>query len=133
MAITKGKGPSQRQLRVGEEIRHILAEVFFLRHSGDDLLDRSSITVTEVRVSPDLQNATVFVVPLGGQHVPEILTALKEKSWFFRRAVARQLKTRVAPRLVFEADLSFDEAQRIDALLRSPKVKKDIEREDEET
>ncbi len=130
MIKTKGKEPSQRQLRVGEEIRHILAQVFYLRNSGDDLLDRSSITVTEVRISPDLQNATVFVLPLGGKHLPEILTTLKKRSWFFRRAVAHQLKTRVAPRLVFAADLSFDEAQRIDALLSSPKVKRDVENKD---
>lgn len=121
------KPPTQRQLRVGEEIRHILAHTFSLKHSGDTLLDRSSITVTEVRVSPDLQNATVFIVPLGGQHFPEILAALKEKSWFFRKEVARQLKTRVTPRLVFQADHSFDEAQRIESLLKSEKVKKDIE------
>ena len=121
------KAPTQRQLRVGEEVRHILAHVFSLKHSGDDLLDRSSITVTEVRISPDLQNATVFIVPLGGQHLTEILAALKERSWFFRKEVAHQLKTRVVPRLVFQADLSFDQAQRIDTLLKSEKVKKDIE------
>ncbi len=121
------KGPTQRQLRVGEEIRHILVDILSHRHSGDELLDRSSITVTEVRVSPDLQNATIFVVPLGGQHTPEILTALKEKAWYFRREVAHHLKTRVAPRLTFQADLSFDEAERIEALLSSAKVKRDIE------
>jgi len=64
---------------VGEEVRHILSEVLSLRHSGDSLLDRSSITVTEVRVSPDLLNATVFVVPLGGENIPEILKAFKER------------------------------------------------------
>lgn len=120
------KAPTQRQLRVGEEIRHIVAHSFSLRHSGNELLDRSSITVTEVRVSPDLQNATVYIVPLGGQHLSEILGALKEMSWFFRKEVARQLKTRVVPRLVFQADLSFDQAQRIDSLLKSEKVKKDV-------
>ena len=121
------KAPTQRQLRVGEEIRHILAHSLSLRHSGDNLLDRSSITVTEVRVSPDLKNATVFIVPLGGQHFAEILASLKEMSWFFRKEVAQKLTTRVAPRLVFKADLSFDEAQRIESLLKSVKVKKDIE------
>lgn len=124
------KSPTQRQLRVGEEVRHMLAHSFSLKHSGDPLLDRSSITVTEVRISPDLQNATVFVVPLGGLHLAEILAALKERSWFFRKEIARQLKTRVVPRLVFQEDLSFEQAQRIDALLRSEKVKKDIEGED---
>lgn len=124
--MERPKGPTQRQLRVGEEVRHILAHSFSLRHSGDSLLDRSSITVTEVRVSPDLKNATVFVVPLGGQKFAEILTSLKNMSWFFRKEVARKLTTRVAPRLVFKADLSFDEAQRIASLLKSDKVKKDI-------
>lgn len=120
------KPPTQRQLRVGEEIRHILAQSFSLRHSGDPLLDGSSITVTEVRISPDLQNATVFIVPLGGLHLVEILAALKERSWFFRKEIARQLKTRVVPRLVFQNDISFDQAQRIESLLKSEKVKKDI-------
>lgn len=128
--MSSAKPPTQRQLRVGEEIRHILAQSFSLRHSGDDLLDRSSITVTEVRVSPDLQNATVFIVPLGGLHLVEILKALKEKSWFFRKELARQLKTRVVPRLSFKADLSFDEAQRIESLLKSEKVKRDTEQKD---
>lgn len=121
--MTKKQGPSQRQLRVGEEIRHILAETLFLRHSGDPLIDSSSITVTEVRVSPDLQNATVFVLPLGGQHVPEILAALKEKSKYFRKEVAHKLKTRVTPRLFFQADFSFDEASHIESLLKAVKTK----------
>jgi ribosome-binding factor A len=125
--MTKSKAPSQRQLRVGEEIRHVLAEVFRHQHSGNELLDRTSITVTEVRISPDLMNATVFVIPLGGQHLPEVLEALKERAWYFRREVAHKLTTRVVPRLVFKADLTFDEAQRIEVLLNSPKVKKDIE------
>jgi ribosome-binding factor A len=128
--MKSSKVPTQRQLRVGEEIRHILAQSFALQHSGDDLLDRSSITVTEVRISPDLQNATVFIVPLGGLYLKEILAALKEKSWFFRKEVARQLKIRVVPRLVFQADISFDQAQRIDSLLKTEKVKKDVEREE---
>jgi ribosome-binding factor A len=122
------KVPTQRQLRVGEEIRHILAQSFALRHSGEDVLDRSSITVTEVRVSPDLQNATVFIVPLGGQHFIEILAALKERSWFFRKELAHQLKTRSVPRLVFQPDLSFDQAERIESLLKSKKVKQDTEK-----
>lgn len=121
--MTKKQGPSQRQLRVGEEIRHILAETLFLRHSGDPLIDSSSITVTEVRVSPDLQNATVFVLPLGGQHVSEILAALKDKSKYFRKEVAHKLKTRVTPRLFFQADFSFDEASHIESLLRAVKTK----------
>jgi ribosome-binding factor A len=122
------KGPSQRQLRVGEEVRHILAGLFSRGNSGDNLIDRSSVTVTEVRVSPDLHYAAVYVMPLGGQHLPEILEALKERSWYFRKEVANVLKTRVCPRLVFHADSSFDEAERVENLLKSPKVLRDIEK-----
>jgi ribosome-binding factor A len=128
--MQKSKAPSQRQLRVGEEIRHILAQTLMRGESGNEVLDRSSVTVTEVRVSPDLQHATVFVLPLAGQNLPEVLAALKERSWYFRKEVAQKLTTRVAPRLVFQADLSFDEAQRIESLLSSPKVKQDIEKKE---
>jgi len=124
------KGPSQRQLRVGEEIRHILVKILSYRHSGNEVLDKASITVTEVRVSPDLQNATVFVLPLGGHGTSEILSALKERAWFFRKEVARQLTTRIAPRLTFQADVTFDEATRIEKILSSPKVKRDIKEEE---
>jgi ribosome-binding factor A len=125
--MKRSQGPTQRQLRVGEEIRHILVEVLSRRHSGNELLDTHSITVTEVRVSPDLRNAIVFVIPLGGQHLREVLAALKESAWYFRREVAHKLTTRVAPRLAFQPDLSFDDAQRIELILNSPKVKQDIQ------
>ncbi len=121
------KQPTQRQLRVGEEVRHIIAQTLSRAHSGDPLLDTVSITVTEVRVSPDLQNATVYVMPLRGKHLPDILKALKEKSWYFRKEVAGKLQTRIAPRLVFVADQTFEEAERVQTLLSSPKVRRDIE------
>ena len=124
--MIKSQGPSQRQLRVGEEIRHILAETLSYRCSGDELLDHSTITVTEVRVSPDLQNATVFVIPLGGKQLPEVLAALKENSKYFRKEVAQKLKTRIAPRLAFQADFSFDNASRIESILNSLKAPKEI-------
>ncbi len=130
--MTHSKGPSQRQLRVAEEVRHILANIFQHQHSGNEVLDRTSITVTEVRVSPDLQNATVFIMPLGGKNLPEVLSALKEHAWYFRREVAHKLTTRVSPRLQFQTDASFDEAQRIDALLNLPRVKQDIKKDNEE-
>lgn len=123
------KQPSQRQLRVGEEIRHILAETLLKAQSGDPLLDTASITITEVRVSPDLQNASVYVMPLGGKNFPEILHAFKEKAGYFRKEIARKLATRVVPRLMFRADTSFDEAVRIETLLNSPKVRRDIDPE----
>lgn len=122
-----GKPPTQRQLRVGEEIRHILSNVLSRGYSGDTLLDESSITITEVRISPDLQNATVYVMPLGGKYLEEILKAFKDKAGFFRHEIARKLTTKTTPRLVFKADHSFDEAERIENLLKSPKVQKDLE------
>lgn len=124
------KGPSQRQLRVGEEVRHIIAETLARGQCGEALLDNSSITVTEVQISPDFQHANVYVMPLGGKDLPEILSALKEKAWYFRKEVAHALKIRVTPRLVFHADRSFDEAERIETLLKSVKVKQDTEKKD---
>jgi ribosome-binding factor A len=109
----KPKGPSQRQLRVGEEIRHIIAQTLMRGESGNEVLDRSSVTVTEVRVSPDLQHATVYVLPLAGQNLSEVLAALKERAWYFRKEVAHRLTPSVAPRLVFQAVISFDFAKRI--------------------
>lgn len=125
--MVKAKGPSQRQLRVGEEIRHIIAEVLSRAHTGDELLDTTSITVTEVRISPDLQNATVFVLPLGGFQTDEVIHSLKEKVGYFRKEVSRKLTTRVTPRLFFQPDRTFDEADRIEKLLKSPRVKQDVE------
>jgi ribosome-binding factor A len=112
-------GPSQRQLRVGEQIRHALAEVFQegLFHWPDGF-EGTILTVTEVRVSPDLRNAMVFVMPLGGQRVDETVKALQASAAYFRGAVAREVTLRYAPMLRFEADRSFDYAARIDSLLR---------------
>jgi ribosome-binding factor A len=122
------KEPSQRQRRVAEEIRHILAETLARSQCGDPFLDNTPITVTEVQISPDFQHANVYVMPLGGQYVSEILSALKEKAWYFRKEVAHALKIRVTPKLVFHVDTSFDEAERIESLLQSIKVKQDTEK-----
>lgn len=127
--MAKGKAPSQRQLRVGEELRHALAEVFerdSLRHP--DLKGRS-ITVTEVRASPDLKNVTVYVMPLGGENVDDVVVALRRASSYLRSEVARRLRLRNTPRLSFEADRSFDQASHIDKLLRDPRVSQDIKRD----
>lgn len=123
------KPPSQRQLRVGEELRHIIAAIIERGEIRDPDLAGLSITVTEVRVSPDLQNATVFVVPLGGGDPAPVLRGLKRARAFLRHAVASQIDLRAAPELFFEPDLSFDEAGRIDALLRRPEVVRDLETE----
>jgi len=125
------KPPSQRQLRVGEELRHIIARLIERGEFRDPDLAGRAITVTEVRVSPDLQNATVFVVPLGGGDCAPILVGLRRAKAFLRHEVGRQMQLRVVPNLSFEADLSFDEAGRIEALLRSPDVARDLSNKDE--
>lgn len=120
------KAPSQRQLRVGEELRHIIAAIIERGDIRDPDLAGRAITVTEVRVSPDLKNATVFVVPLGGGEVGTIIKGLKRARPFLRHEVARHVDLRVVPDLFFEADTSFDEASKIDTLLRSPEVARDL-------
>jgi ribosome-binding factor A len=126
------KPPSQRQLRVGEELRHIIANIIERGEIRDPDLVGRAITVTEVRVSPDLKNATVFVVPLGGGEVAPLIKGLKRARAFLRHEMARQIDLRVVPDLSFEADTSFDEATRIDALLRSPEVRRDLGAHDAE-
>ncbi len=117
---------SQRQLRVGEEIRHVLAGVLMRGELRDPGLQGASVTVTEVRASPDLRHATAYVMPLGGAHRDEILAALKRAAPFLRAQVARSVRLRVAPQLDFAIDTSFDYAQRIDRLLRSEAVARDL-------
>ncbi|HLO77432.1 MAG TPA: 30S ribosome-binding factor RbfA [Magnetospirillum sp.] len=125
--MSKGlKAPSQRQLRVGEELRHIIANIIERGDIRDPDLQGRAITVTEVRISPDLKNATVFVVPLGGGDCAPILKGLKRARPFLRHEIARSVDLRVVPDLSFEPDVSFDEASKIDALLRSPAVRRDL-------
>ena len=121
-----GKPPSQRQLRVGEEIRHALADLFRRGDFHDPELAELNVTVTEVRISPDLRNATAFVTPLGGGPMDETLTALRRAAPFLRGQIARVINLRHAPTLSFEADTSFDYAGRIDAILHSPAVARDV-------
>lgn len=121
-----GKAPSQRQLRVGEELRHELADLFRRGDFHDPELQNLNVTVTEVRISPDLRNATAFVTPLGGGNVEEALVALKRAAPFLRGQVARAMKLRFAPTLSFQADTSFDYAGHINAILHSPEVARDL-------
>ncbi len=118
---------TQRQLRVGEEIRHALAQVLM---RGDvpwpEGLKPPTITVTEVRISPDLKNATVFVMPLGGEKLTETVKAMNHGVGFFRYAVGKTVKLRHVPTLKFVADESFDTAERIEKLLLEPEVAKDL-------
>ena len=119
-------GRSQRQLRVGEEIRHALARIFESGDLRDPALHDVSLTVTEVRVSPDLKHATAFVMPLGGRNVAATLEGLERGAPYLRREVARAVMLRLAPTLSFELDRSFDEAGRIETLLRQEKVQRDL-------
>ena len=122
-----GKPPSQRQLRVGEEIRHVLASIFAKGDLHDPDLAGESITVSEVRVSPDLKNATAFVLPLGGAHVDTVMPALKRSSPYLRHLIGRAIRLKHTPRLSFQIDRSFDEAQKIAGLLRTPSVRRDLD------
>lgn len=119
------KGPSQRQLRVGEEIRHTLADVFRRGEFRDPALMDLNVTVSEVRISPDLKNATVFVMPLGGSK-PELVAGLNRASAFLRTQVAHEMRLPYAPRLAFQLDTSFDYAEKIDRLMHDPHVARDM-------
>ena len=121
------KGPSQRQLRVGEELRHLLAELLERGDMRDPELRGASITVTAVDVSPDLRNATAFVMPLGGKDTARLLAALRRAAPWFRARVSEKAGLRSAPDIRFQLDTTFDEADRIGALLRRPDVARDIE------
>ncbi|MGI9421906.1 MAG: 30S ribosome-binding factor RbfA [Hyphomicrobiaceae bacterium] len=123
------KGPSQRQLRVGELIRHKLSEMLSRGEIHDDILSTNVITVPEVRMTPDLRIATAYVMPLGGGNIDEIISALSGNKKFIRSEIARAVALKYAPDVRFRPDESFDEALRIEALLNSPKVRQDIERD----
>jgi ribosome-binding factor A len=118
-------GPSQRQQRVAELIRHALAEVLSRGDLQDDVLTRNVITIPEVRMSPDLKLATAYVMPLGGRDEEAVLKALEQNKKLLRQEVARRVNLKFAPDLRFRRDESFDEAARIDALLRSERVARD--------
>src|SRR3954470_5449461 len=121
------RGPSQRQLRVGEEIRHLLAELLERGEMRDPDLRDASITVTSVDASPDLRSATAFVMPLGGKDSARLLAALRRAAPWFRARVSEKAGLRAAPEIRFQLDTTFDEADKIDALLRRPDVARDIE------
>lgn len=117
---------SQRQLRVGEEVRHALAQLLRPGELRDPALREADITVTEVRVSPDLKNATAFVMPLAGRNTAEIMAGLKRSAPFLRARLARQVELRQAPNITFAFDNAFDSAARIAALLQQPEVERDL-------
>ena len=122
--------PTQRQLRVGEEMRHALARIFERGELHDPALHEAPLTVTEVRVSPDLKRATAYVMPLAGRNAAEIMAGLKRGAGHLRRLVAQEVKLRVAPQIFFALDQSFDEASRIESLLRREDVARDLSPEE---
>ena len=124
---TAPAGPSQRQLRVGELIRHKVSEMLSRGEIHDDTLGAHVITIPEVRMSPDLKIATAYVMPLGGGDVDEIVIALNANRKYIRGEVARAVSLKFAPDIKFRADETFDEAMRIDALLNTAGVRRDIE------
>ena len=118
--------PSPRQLRVGEEVRHALARIFARGELRDPELAAVTLTVTEVRMSPDLRRATAFVMPLAGEHAPQALAGLARSAPYLRGLVAREVSLRHAPTLAFHLDTSFDHANRISELLHRPEVSRDL-------
>ncbi|MBO1020070.1 30S ribosome-binding factor RbfA [Methylobacterium sp. SD274] len=120
-------GPSQRQQRVAELIRHAIAEVLQRGDIQDPVLGSHVITVPEVRMSPDLKIATAYIMPLGGLDEKPVIAALERNKKALRQEVARRVNLKFAPDLRFLRDETFDEADRIDALLRSEKVRRDLE------
>ncbi|HKX79659.1 MAG TPA: 30S ribosome-binding factor RbfA, partial [Novosphingobium sp.] len=117
---------SVRLLKVGERVRHVLSEIFARQQVHDDTLSAHSVSVTEVRMTPDLRTATAYVKPLLGANEEEVVAALRQNTAFLQREVAKRLGLKFAPKLRFRGDESFDEAFRIDKLLSDPRVKRDL-------
>lgn len=120
------EGRSVRLLRVGEQFRHILSELLARGTVHDDILTTHSVSITEVRMSPDLRHATVFIKPLLGANEEAVLKALRTNTAFFQKEVASRVQMKYAAKLKFLADDSFDEASHIEKLLAQPKVKQDL-------
>ena len=121
-----GPGPSQRQLRVGELIRHALADILQRGEIHDPGLEGMVVTVPEVRMTPDLKLATIFLMPLGGKGADTVVATFERNKRFLRGEIAHRINLRHAPDLRFELDTSFEEGGKIDALLRKPEVKRDL-------
>ena len=121
--------PSQRQLRVGELIRHKLAEMLSRGEIHDDVLASHVVTIPEVRLSPDLKLATAYVIPLGGTDTEAVLEALTRHKRYIRAKIAHAVNLKFAPDIRFRSDETFAEASRIDALLASPKVRQDLDKD----
>ena len=123
-------GPSQRQLRVGELIRHALAEMLSRGEIHDPTIEAHMITVPEVRMTADLRLATVYVMPLGGKDEKDVVAALERNKKFLRGEIAHRVNLKFAPDIRFRVDERFDEAERIEKILRTPEVRRDLESKD---
>jgi ribosome-binding factor A len=130
---TSAPGGSQRQLRVGETVRHAIADILAHGSVHDSDLEGHIVTVPEVRMSPDLKLATVYVMPLGGKDTEIVLAALARNKKFLRGEVAHRVNLKFAPDLRFRVDDRFDEAERIEKLLRTPAVQRDLKPESDDT
>jgi len=124
--------PSQRQLRVGELVRHALADMLTRGAVHDPVMQNHLITVPEVRMTADLRLATIYVMPLGGRDADAVLAALERNKRFLRGEIARQINVKFAPELRFRIDERFDEAERIERLLRTPEVQRDLDNKPED-
>ena len=122
------KGPTQRMLRVGEQIRHVLAELLSRGEIHDQMIASHVITIPQVRMSPDLRMATAYVMPLGGEDIPEVIAALNRHARFIRGHVASMLSLQFSPEVRFRHDETFSEVMRIEQLLASPKVRQDTDK-----
>lgn len=126
-----GKGPSQRQLRVGEQVRHALSDLLQRGEVSDDVIEASVISVSEVRMSPDLKIATAFVSPLGAADDAAVIEALNRNARFIRGRMTPSLRQmKYMPEFRFRLDTSYDNMSRIDQLLRSPEVARDLDRDE---
>src|SRR6202166_5036039 len=125
-------GGSQRQLRVGETVRHAIADILSQGSVHDPELEGHIITVPEVRMSPDLKLATIYVMPLGGRDTDIVIAALERNKKFLRGEIAHRVNLKFAPDIRFRVDERFAEAERIDKLLRSPEVKRDLDDESDD-
>ena len=125
-------GGSQRQLRVGELVRHAIAEMLTRGDIHDPVIEGHLITVPEVRMSPDLRLATIYVMPMGGRDANEVVAAFDKHKKYLRAEIAHRINLKFAPDIRFRVDERFDEAERIERLLRSPQVKRDLDHGDDE-
>ncbi|NVD43456.1 30S ribosome-binding factor RbfA [Qipengyuania atrilutea] len=121
---------SVRMLKVGERVRHILSELLARQDVHDETVSAANISVTEVRLTPDLRHATAYVKPLLGAEEDAVVKALRQNTAYLQREVAKRLGLKFAPKLKFRGDESFDEAERIEKLLRDPKVARDLDQDD---